>query len=357
MTTQDMHTNHDLQAEVQQHAQELLGLITGAATTAMIVVGDRLGLYQALADGGLVTSQRLAESTGTRERYVREWLAQQAAAGFLRFDPADESFTLPPAWAAVLTDPALVGACLNPAGMFRDLDPLLRAFRSGEGIPWGDHDPLVFETTERFWAGQYRDHLLSEWIPALDGLSGKLTDGATVADIGTGHGAALIMLAQAFPSSRFFGFDSHGPSILTARERAAAAGVDDRVTFEIAPCHRYPGQDYDLIAFFDTLHDLGDPVGAAAFARNALAPDGSLLIVEPQAADDLAENLSNPAAPIGYAASTFMCTPNSLSQPVGLALGGQAGERRLRDVLAEAGFDTVHRIADSPFNMVLQARP
>ncbi len=356
MTTRQTHPEPDT-AEVQQHVQELLGHVTAAATTAMIIVGDRLGLYQALSDGGPVTSRQLAELTDTRERYVREWLSQQAAAGVLRFDPAHETFTLPPAWAVILTDPALTGVCLNPAAMFRDLDVLLRVFRSGEGIPWGDHDPLVFETTERFWYGQYRDHLLTEWIPSLEGVPGKLTAGATVADIGTGHGAALIMLAQAFPNSRFHGFDSHEPSILTARDRAAAAGVDDRVTFEVSTCHQYPGKDYDLISFFDTLHDLGDPVGAAAYARNALAPDGALLLVEPQAADDLAENLRNPAASIGYAASTFMCTPNSLSQPVGLALGGQAGERMLRAVLTEAGFNAVQRVADSPFNMVLQARP
>ncbi|MGP6173239.1 methyltransferase domain-containing protein [Corynebacterium sp. A21] len=355
MTTRKMHPEPDT-AEVQQNVQKLLGHVTAAATTAMIVVGDRLGLYQALADHDPVTSRQLAELTDIKERYAREWLAQQAAAGFLRFDPTDETFMLPPAWAVVLTDPAMLGSCLNPASMFRDLDILLRVFRSGEGIPWGDHDPMVFETTERFWSGQYREHLLTEWIPSLDDVPGKLTAGTTVADIGTGHGAALIMLAQAFPNSRFFGFDAHEPSIRVARERAAAAGVEDQVIFEVATCHHYPGRDYDLITFFDTLHDLGDPVGAAAYARNALAPDGALLLVEPQAADDLAANLRNPAAPLGYAASTFMCTPNSLSQPVGLALGGQAGERMLRTVLNEAGFSTIRRIADTPFNMVLQAR-
>lgn len=357
MTTHLQSPAHSFEAEVQQHAEQLLGQVTATATTAMIVVGDRLGLYRALADSGPVTTQQLAELTGTRERYIREWLSQQAAAGFVDFDPAAETFSLPSAWAAVLTDPAMTGLCLNPTGMFRDLDALVQAFRSGEGIPWGEHDPVIFETTERFWAGQYRAHLVDEWIPALDGVAEKLRRGASVADIGCGHGAVLIQLAEAFPNSRFVGVDSHEPSILTARQRAATAGVEDRVRFEVADCHRYTGRDHDLITFFDTLHDLGDPVGAAAHARTALAPGGCLLIVEVQAADDLAANLANPAAPLGYAASTFMCVPNSLSQPVGLALGGQAGERALRDVLDAAGFGSVRRVADSPFNMVLEARP
>ncbi|KUG61499.1 hypothetical protein AVL61_00800 [Kocuria rosea subsp. polaris] len=342
---------------VAQRAQEYFGLVTAAATTAMVLVGDRLGLYAALEHLGPATPGRLAAATGTHERYVREWLAQQAAAGILGYDAAEETFTLPAEWAAVLTDDGTVAACLLPGGMFRDVDPLLEAFRTGEGIAWGEHDPVVFEQTERFWSAQYRRSLVTEWVPALDGVAERLTAGATVADVGTGHGAPLIMLAQAFPRSRFVGFDPHEPSIEIARARAAAAGVADRVSFEVAHCHEYPGHDYDLVTFVDAFHDLGDPVGAAAYARNALAPGGSLVLVELQAGDDLAANLANPAAPLGYAASTFLCTPNSLSQPVGLALGGQAGERALRDVLTEGGFRDVRRVADTPFNMVLQARP
>ena len=343
--------------EIQQYAMELLGQASAAATTAMIVVGARLGYYAALAAHGATTSARLAELTGTRERYAREWLSQQAAAGILGYDPAEGTFTLPPARAAVLTDPAMIGACLTPAGMFRDLETAEHAFRTGDGVPWGAHDPIVYEATEEFWGGQYRAHLVESWIPALDGVAERLRAGATVADIGTGRGAALLMLAEAFPRSRFLGYDAHEPSILVARERAAAAGLQDRVRFEVATCHTYPAQDYDLVTFLDTFHDLGDPVGAAAYARTVLAPGGSLVLVEPQAADEFAANLSNPAAVIGYAASTFLCTPNSLSQPVGLALGAQAGETRLRAVLEEAGFGDVRRVADSPFNMVLQARP
>ncbi|WP_052132682.1 SAM-dependent methyltransferase [Kocuria rosea] len=350
-------TTTDAENLVEQRAQELFGLVSAAATTAMILVGDRLGLYPALAGSGPVTSAQLAEDTGTHERYVREWLAQQAAAGILGYDAADGTFTLSAEWAAVLADDGMVAACLLPTGMFRDVDPVLEAFRTGEGIAWGQHDPVVFEQTERFWSAQYRRSLVTEWIPALDGVAERLTAGATVADVGTGHGAPLIMLAQAFPRSRFVGFDSHAPSIEIARARAAEAGVADRVSFEVAHCHEYPGHDYDLVTFVDAFHDLGDPVGAAAYARHALAPGGSIVLVELQAGDDLAGNLANPAAPLGYAASTFLCTPNSLSQPVGLALGGQAGAPALQDVLTAAGFRDVNRVADTPFNMVLQARP
>lgn len=343
--------------EIQQRAMELLGQASTAATTAMIVLGDRLGYYEALAAHGAMDSERLAELTGTRERSSREWLSQQAAAGILGYDPAAATFTLRPAWAAVLTDPAMIGACLTSAGLFSGLEAAAHAFRTGEGVPWGEHDPIVYEATEKFWGGQYRAHLVASWIPALDGVAEALRAGASVADVGTGRGAALLMLAEAFPASRFVGYDAHEPSIRVARERAAAAGLEDRVRFEVATCHTYPGQGYELVTFLDTFHDLGDPVGAAAFARNVLAPGGSLVLVEPQAADDLAENLSNPAAPIGYAASAVLCTANALSQPVGLALGAQAGERTLRTVLEEAGFGDVRRVADSPFNMVLQARP
>lgn len=356
MTTVPPPTEPDLQSEISQHANQVLGLATSAATTAMIVLGDRLNLYECLADGRPVTSVQLAELAGVQERYVREWLSQQTVVGILHFDPNHGTFRLPPSWAALLTDPAMIGICLNPAGMFRDLDALVDACRNNRGLPWGEHDPLVFESNEKFWGGQYREHLVDSWIPAVPGLPEKLAAGALVADIGTGHGAALIMLAEAFPASRFVGFDSHGRSITTARERAVEAGVADRITFEQASCEEYPGQDYDLITFFDTLHDLGDPVGAAAYARQALARDGELLLVEPQSADDLTASLENPAAPIAYAASTFMCVPNSLSQTPGAALGAQAGETRLRAVLRDAGCSTVDRVADTPFNMVFHIR-
>jgi SAM-dependent methyltransferase len=342
-------------------AQQVAGQITGAVTTAAIVLGDRLGLYRALAESGPVTSARLAADTGTHERYVREWLAQQAAAGVVAHDADSGTFALPPEHAAVLADDdspaAMAGAALLPAGLFRGIDRTVDAFRSGEGVPWAEQDDVVFEGTERFFRVSYRNSLVAEWLPALDGVVAKLEAGARVADIGTGHGAALLVLAEAYPRSRFVGYDAHPRSVEVARKRAAEAGVAERVRFEVADSCGYPAGGHDLVCFFDTLHDLGDPVGAAAHARRSLAEDGTLMLVEPIAFDDLDTNLTdNPLAAMQYAASTFLCVANSLSQPVGLGLGAQAGEARLRDVLAEAGFARIRRAAANPFNMVLEAR-
>lgn len=347
--------------QVGAFAQQVGGMIAGGATAAMIVVGDRVGLYAALARSGPVTSAQLATETDTSERYVREWLAQQAAVGFVTYDAEKATFELPPEHAAVLASDdspaAMIGAAPLISGLHRRTDQLAEAFRTGQGIPWGEQDPAIFESTERFFRVSYRNSLLSDWIPALDGVHEKLRSGGYVADIGCGHGAALILLAEAYPASRFVGYDVHAPSIETATERARDAGVADRVRFEVNHCHGYPDEDYDLVAFFDTFHDLGDPVGAAEHARLTLADDGTLMLVEPRAADDLATTLATiPLAAINFAASTFLCTSTSLSQPVGLALGGQAGEARLRDVLTEAGFGTVRRAAENDFNMVLEAR-
>jgi SAM-dependent methyltransferase len=348
--------------KVGAFAQHVAAAITGAATTAMVVVGDELGLYRALAGTGPITPAELATETGTHERYVREWLAQQAAAGFISYDAGTGTFTLPPEHAAVLaTDDspaAMAGAALLPAGMFRGTSKIAEAFRTGHGIAWAEQDPAIFATTERFWQVSYRTSLISDWIPALKGVADRLRAGARVADIGCGHGAAVILMAREYPESRFTGYDSHPPSIEVARKRATDAGVADRVRFDTADASRYPADGYDLVCFFDTLHDLGDPVGAAAHARNALAPGGTLMLVEPLAGgDDLATNLASPAAALNYAASTFLCVPASLSQPVGLGLGSQAGEPQLRAVLAEAGYSHTRRIAQNQFNMVLEARP
>jgi SAM-dependent methyltransferase len=357
MTTTAIDTNR-----VVAFAEQVAGVITGGATTAMMVLGDRLGLYAVLARSGPTTSVELAAETGTEERYVREWLAQQAAVGFLRHDAADQTFTLPPEHAAVLASddsPAsMIGAAPLATGLHRNVDTLVEAFRTGRGIPWGDQDPTVFETTERFFRTSYRNSLVGEWIPALTGVHEKLTAGAYVADVGCGHGAALLLLAEAYPASRFVGFDAHEGSIATARERAAEAGVSDRVTFAVASCESYPQDGYELVTFFDAFHDLGDPRAAAVYARAALADDGTLVLVEPRAGDDLDSTLATtPVAALNYAASTFLCVPNSLSQPGGAGLGSQAGERRLREVLADAGFASVRRAAENPFNMVLEVRP
>ncbi len=348
--------------KVAAFAQQVGGILAGGATAAMMVVGDRTGLYAALAARGALTSAQLAAETSTTERYVREWLAQQAAIGFVSYDPTDGTFTLPPEHAAVLAaddSPAsLIGAAPQISGLHRRTDELVEAFRTGAGIPWGEQDATTFEGTERFFRVGYRNYLVSQWVPALDGVLEKLQAGARVVDVGTGHGAPVLLLAQAFPRSQFVGYDAHPGSIETARQRAAEVGLGDQVRFQVEHCHGYPDQEVDLITFFDTFHDLGDPVGAASHARQALAKDGTLLLVEPRSADDLATTLATiPAAAVGYANSTFLCTANSLSQPVGRALGALAGEKALREVLAAAGFSTVRRAAETDFNMVIEARP
>lgn len=344
-----------------QFAQQVGGILAGGATAAMMVVGDRLGLYAAMASAGPVTSAALAERTGTAERYVREWLAQQAAVGFVSYSLESDTFTLPPEHAFVLaTDdsPAsMIGAAPMISGLHRRTDQLAEAFRTGEGIPWAAQDPAVFESTERFFRVGYRNSLISEWIPALNGVEQKLRDGAKVVDVGCGRGAPLLLLAQEFPESQFVGYDVHPPSIATATERAQEIGVSSRVRFEVNYCQGYSERDVDVVTFFDAFHDLGDPVGAAAHARRCLADDGVLVLVEPFAGEDLASTLKTaPLAPISFAASTFLCTPNSLSQPVGLALGSGAGEARLREVLTEAGYSSIRRAATTMVNMVIEAR-
>lgn len=359
--TRDAGSALDL-ARVSTFAQQVAAVITGGATTAMMVVGDRLGLYAALVQAGPSTPASLARHTGAAERYLAEWLAQQTAVGFVVHDPDTGTFALPREHAAVLaTDdsPAsMISAAALPTGMHRRIDEMAEAFRTGKGIPWAEQDPAIFDQTERFFRIGYRTHLLAEWIPALDGVHDALLSGASVADIGCGRGAPLLLLAEAYPSSRFAGYDVHAPSIDVARERARQMGVADRVTFEVNYCQGYPQSGYDLITFFDAFHDLGDPTAAAAYARRALAPDGILMLVEPRAADDLDTTVATvPIAALGYAASTFLCVPNSLSQPGSAALGAHAGERKLRELLHDAGFTSVRRAAETPFNLVLEARP
>jgi len=361
VTTPDDQTPPLDMDRVGRFAQQVGAMLAGGATAAMMAVGDRLGLYAHLATAGPVTSTQLAQDTGTAERYVREWLAQQAAVGFVRYDADSASFFLPPEHAAVLASDdspaAMIGAAPLISGLHRRTEQLAEAFRYGHGISWADQDPAVLESTERFFGVGYRNSLVSEWIPAVEGLEEKLQAGCTVVDVGCGHGVPLILMAQAYPDSRFVGYDAHQPSIEVSTQRAIAAGVADRVRFEVGFDQNYRDEAVDLITFFDSFHDLGDPVGAAAHARGALAADGSLLLVEAFAGDDLAATLTTtPLAPIGYAASTFLCTSNSLSQPVGTALGALAGEQRLREVLTEAGFDTIRRVADSDLNMVIEAK-
>lgn len=333
----------------------------GAAMSApLVLLGDQLGLYRAMADGQPLTSAEVAERADVRERYVREWLSNMAAGGYVEHDPATDRFTLPAEHALALADPNspfyMIGGYQILASIWADEERILDRFRRGEGMGWHEHDPRLFSGTERFFRPGYQAHLVAEWIPAFHGLEPKLTAGAHVADVGCGHGASTILMAKAFPRSRFVGFDYHEGSIARAREVARQAGVDDRVRFEVATAADYPGGPYDLICHFDCLHDMGDPVGAARHVRQTLAPEGWWMIVEPYAGDTLEENL-NPVGRLFYGASTLLCTPNSLSQEVGLGLGAQAGQRRLGEVIGEAGFTRFRRATQTPFNLILEARP
>lgn len=324
-----------------------------------VLIGDQLGLYKTLAAGGALTSHQLAERTGTAERYVREWLAGQAASGYIDYDPADETFSLSPEQTLVFANadsPALMtGAYYIIESVYTDISRIVDSFRTGSGFGWGDHCNCLFCGTERFFAPGYRANVVASWLPAIDGVVEKLQAGGKVADVGCGHGISTIVMAQAFPNSHFFGFDYHPGSIERARELAKAEGTAN-VTFEVATAKGYPGSNYDLVTFFDCLHDMGDPVGAAAHVRETLNANGAWMIVEPQAQDTLVGNL-NPIGRIYYAASTTVCLPTSLSQEVALGLGAQAGEARLRQVVTKGGFTHFRRATETPFNMVLEARP
>ncbi|SDH93133.1 class I SAM-dependent methyltransferase [Pseudomonas panipatensis] len=345
------------EAKLNDFMGRLVSDMGGAAMLANVILGDELGLYRAMADSQPLSPDTLAERTGCNPRLLREWLSAQAAAGYMEHN--NGLFRLPEEQAMALADensPVYVaGGAGVLASMYQDKDKLIAAMRGDGAVPWGDHHPCLFRGTERFFRPGYRAHLVDEWLPALDGVVDKLKAGARVADIGCGHGASSVIMAQAFPASRFFGFDYHAPSIDIAKQRAEEGGVADRVSFAQATAKDYPG-DYDLICFFDCLHDMGDPVGAARYAYQHLAPGGCVLLVEPYAQDHLDDNLT-PVGRLFYAASTFLCTPNSLSQEVGLGLGAQAGEARLRKVFEEAGFSHFRRATETPFNLILEARP
>jgi SAM-dependent methyltransferase len=327
---------------------------------ALVVMGDKLGLYRGLADGGPQRPAELAERTGAAERYVREWLNAQAAGGFVAYDAESGRYWLEPEQANALTQsdsPAFLPGFFQVAlGSVLDSPRITEAARSGAGVGWHEHSHDVFDGTERFFRPGYNANLVPAWLPALDDVVEKLQQGGSVADIGCGHGSSTILMAEAFPRSRFVGSDYHADSITTARDRAAEAGLDERATFAIAPADGHPGEGYDLVTMFDCLHDMGDPVGAARHVRNVIAPDGTWMIVEPAAGDQVEDNL-NPVGRAYYGFSTLLCTPASLSQEVGLALGAQAGEARIRDVVKAGGFTRFRRVAETPFNHVYEARP
>ncbi len=333
----------------------------GAIISApLMVIGEKLGLYKAMAHAGPLSSEEVAERAGAAERSVREWLRNQAAGGYVTYDPESDRHTLPDEHALALADEDspfyILGVYDSIASLYADEDQILEAFRTGSGMGWHEHDHRLFRGTERFFRPGYRAHLVAEWIPALEGVQEKLERGATVADIGCGHGASTVIMAAAFPNSEFFGFDYHGASIERAREAAREAGVEGRVNFEVASAKDYPGSDYDLVCVFDCLHDMGDPVGASAHVLETLDDDGTWMIVEPFANDRVEQNL-NPVGRVFYGASTVICTPASLAQEVGLALGAQAGEASLTEVLNQGGFTRVRRATETPFNLILEARP
>jgi SAM-dependent methyltransferase len=348
----------------QQKLDEFMGGFVadlGAAlSAALVVIGDKLGLYRAMGDGRPVSPEELAGRTKTDPRYVREWLSNQAAGGYVTYDAATREFRLTPEQAFALAQegsPAFVpGAFQLATALVKDEPKITEAFRSGAGVGWHQHHHDLFSGTERFFRPGYAANLIASWIPALEQAQGRLETGGLVADVGCGHGASTLILAEAFPRSKFIGFDYHAASIEQARAAAAAAGYGDRVSFEVASAKDFPGGGYDLICMFDCLHDMGDPVGAARHVRGALADEGTWMIVEPYAGDRLEDNL-NPVGRVFYGASTLVCTPASRDQEVGLALGAQAGPARLSEVIREGGFTRVRRAAETPFNLVLEARP
>src|SRR5579863_3774273 len=336
-----------------------VGEVGATLNTALVVMGDKLGLYRALAGSGPLTPSELAERTGVAERYVREWLNAQAAGEFVDYDPDSGRYSLPPEQAVALTDessPAYLPGFFQIAlGSVIDSPRVMEASKTGAGIGWHDHVNDVYEGCERFFRPGYNANLVSSWLPAFDGLVEKLERGASVADVGCGHGASTVLMAKTFPNSTFRGFDYHEGSITTARQRAEDAGVSERVSFAVAPAGSYAGS-YDLVTMFDCLHDMGDPIGAARHVLSSLAADGTWLIVEPAAGDRVEDNL-NPVGRAYYSFSTLLCTPSSLAQEVGLALGAQAGEARIRNVVTAGGFTRFRRAAETPFNIVYEARP
>lgn len=345
---------------LEQFMGQMVGYMTGSAMCFAIWLGDELGLYRAMTDTGPATADAIAARAGCNPRLVREWLDGQVAGQLVAWDPGEDRYSLTAEAVLALADdesPAFVARAMNALGsLFIDIDKVTGAFRGDGALSWGDHHPCLFSGTEWFFRTGYRAEL-PNWIAALDGVAATLAAGGSVADVGCGHGASVVVLAEQFPNATITGFDFHEPSIATARERAAQAGVADRASFEVADAKGYDGM-FDLICFFDCLHDMGDPVGIARYAREHLAADGTVLLVEPFALDGRRDNIAgNPMAALLYTASSSICTPNSLSQEVGLGLGAQAGPARLGGVLAEAGFSRTRVAATTPLNLILQAQP
>ncbi|MBV9539199.1 MAG: methyltransferase domain-containing protein [Acidisphaera sp.] len=348
------------ETKLNEFIGRMLGDLGGAFSIPMVRIGDQLGLYKAMQNGEPITPDELAGRTGIGERYAREWLSHQAASGYLAYDGASGRFTLPPEQALVFANSDspvyLQGAFDLAVAMIENQAEVASAFRTGKGVGWGERAECLFCAVGRFFRPGYHNNLVQSWLPALDGVTQKLTHGASVADVGCGHGFSTIMMAKAFPQSRFVGYDFHAGSIAQATRHAEQHGVAANTRFEVATASEFPGEGLDLVTCFDCLHDMGDPSGAARHVRDTLKPDASWMIVEPLAGNRLEDNL-NPVGRLYYAGSTMICVPTSLDQPVGAALGAQAGYERLSAVVAEGGFSKVRKAAETPFNMVLEARP
>lgn len=355
--TQPKQDEIDLE-KMEQFAGSVISDISAAFSGVLTSIGNKLGLYKAMAGSNEISSIELANKTLTHERYVREWLNNQVAGGYVKYHSDTEKYSLPNEHIPVLVDENnpffLVPALEVASSLWHDEDKVINVFKTGKGIPWAEHHHRLFCGSEALFRPGYKAHLTTCWIKALDGMEEKLTTGAKVADVGCGHGASTIIMASSYPKSKFFGFDIHKSSIETAKKRASDEGIKDNIQFKEFAAKDYKENDFDLICFMDCLHDMGDPVGAAAHAKTCLKPDGKLMIVEPAAGNSVIENI-NPISRLYYAASTAVCTPSSLSQEVGLALGAQAGEGRLSSILKKAGFSYVKRVAETPFNMVLEA--
>ncbi len=337
---------------------KMVGDLGAATSSVLVLIGQRLGLYTALAANGPLTPAELAEKTGTAQRYILEWACNQAASGYLEYDPVEEKFSLTPEQAAVFADEEspvyLGGGFYSIASLFADEPKVTEAFKSGQGVSWGDHDSCLFCGVAKFFKPSYKANLIPSWLPALDGVADKLKKGARVADVGCGYGHSTLLMAEAYPNSRFYGFDFHAPSIEKATALAKEKGLTN-VTFQTAKAKDFPGENYDLVTFFDCLHDMGDPAGASRYVHSKLSEDGTWMIVEPFAHDKLEDNF-NPVGRVYYSFSTTVCTPSSLSQEVGLALGAQAGEKRIGEVVTSGGFSRFRRAAETPFNLILEAR-
>jgi 2-polyprenyl-3-methyl-5-hydroxy-6-metoxy-1,4-benzoquinol methylase len=348
------------ETKLNQFIGQILGDLGGALSVSLVRIGDKLGLYRALHENGPMTSTELATKTKIAERYAREWLSHQTASGYLSYDPNSGKFTLPAEQAMVFAEPdspVYMQGGFDVAVVMMENQALVEpVFRTGKGVGWGQQSQCLFCTTARFFRPGYHNNLVTSWLPALNGVVAKLERGATVADVGCGHGFSTVIMAKAFPKSTFVGYDFHPGSVEQARIHAEQHGVTANTQFEVALASEFPGKDLDLVTFFDCLHDMGDPVSAARHVHQALKPDGSWMIVEPAAGDRLEDNL-NPVGRLYYAASTMVCVPTSLDQPVGAALGAQAGFKRLSSVISEGGFGRICKATETPFNMILEAQP